>query len=183
MKDVSTPRYFVYTYSGTLAHLPEVDLPPECSTRVWRPSVFKPIPPGPLKAALGAWVLFHALHVFTNREYGQLLIYDRDVLAHRSGIFPGWLRFPFMGPSDLQIGDTWTHPDYRGLGMARFAIREIVARYGRTGRTLWYIVESQNRASIRAVELAGFVRTSNSVRTTRLGSRLLGAYSLTPGND
>jgi RimJ/RimL family protein N-acetyltransferase len=44
-------------------------------------------------------------------------------------------------------------------------------------------VESHNTPSIRAVEYAGFVRTSDGVRTTRFGSRLLGAYALTPRNE
>jgi RimJ/RimL family protein N-acetyltransferase len=107
------------------------------------------------------------------------VIYDGERLAHRSGIFPRYPRFPFMGPDDLQIGDTWTHPDYRGRGLATLAIHETVRRLGRPGRAFWYIVEPANVASVRTIERAGFARVAESVRTSRLGVRLLGAYVLT----
>ena len=97
-------------------------------------------------------------------------------MIHRSGIFPGYFRFPFMAADDLQIGDTWTQPEYRGQGLATFAIQKIAEAFRKPGRTFWYVVEQENRASIRAVEKAGFEMLGEGNRTKRFGIRALGAY-------
>jgi RimJ/RimL family protein N-acetyltransferase len=173
-------QYVVYSYPGMRPTAGDTSLPDGYTARLWRPSLSEPLPRGARKPTLAVWTAFHVLGVFSNREYGQLLISHERLLVHRSGVFPRSPRFPFMGSQDLQIGNTWTHPAHRGRGLARFAIREIVSRHARQGRTFWYIVEANNAASIRAVEAAGFARTSDSDRTSRFGSRLLGAYVLRP---
>ena len=38
-------------------------------------------------------------------------------MIHRSGVYPR-IPIPSWGTDDLQIGDTWTDPEYRGRGLA-----------------------------------------------------------------
>ncbi len=82
------------------------------------------MPAGVRGVSFYVWRAFHAAHVFANRDYALLVIYDGDRLVHRSCVFPRYPRFPFMRDDDLQIGDIWTDPDYRGQGLATRAIAE-----------------------------------------------------------
>ena len=152
---------------------------PAWTISLWRPSVGDIMPPGVHGIPFRVWWLFHNLHLFANQDYAILVIYDRDRLIHRSCVFPRYPRFPFMRDDDLQIGDTWTDPAYRGRGIATLAIREVLIRMARPGRAFWYVVESENVASVRVIERAGFTQLGKSVRTSRLGLRLLGAFVLT----
>ena len=143
---------------------------------LWRPSSLKPkeLPLIPF----AVWTLFHALHIFKNRDYALLLMRDNGRLIHRSCIFPGWFRFPFMRRDDLQIGDTETDPHYRGKGIAPAAIEAIVARLKKPGRRFWYICDDSNAPSIRAVEKAGFKRVGTGGKNPRLGLSILGKYEM-----
>lgn len=145
-------------------------------TLLWRPRGSELRPPGVRGTVFLVWWLLHRLRVFRNREYGVLLVFSGNTLVHRSGVYPGYLRFPFMADQDLQIGDTWTHEGHRGRGLATHAIREIVARCARPGRRFWYLVEASNAASIRVIEKAGFTLVGEGRRIARFGIRLLGAY-------
>ncbi|MEO7082842.1 MAG: GNAT family protein [Gemmatimonadaceae bacterium] len=166
-------------YQATSTNPAREAAPAPLRVDLWRPSVGQMKPAGFHGMVFDVWWLFHLTHAFANRDYAQLVIYDGDKLVHRSGIFPRYPRFPFMGSDDLQIGDTWTDPEYRGRGLATLAIHETLARLGKPGRAFWYIVEPANVASVRVIERAGFSRVAESVRTSRLGVRLLGAYVLT----
>ena len=81
-----------------------------------------------------------------------------------------------MAKNDLQIGDTWTLPEYRGQGLASLAVGAIVGACRRPGRAFWYVVDQNNLASIRAIEKSGFVKIGEGIRTKRFGLRALGAF-------
>lgn len=132
---------------------------------LWHPTVRRPLFPGGRIYPYGVWTLFHWFRVFTRRDYGQLLLFAGTRVIHRSGVYPRFFRFPFMGPDDLQIGDTWTHPAYRGQGAAVQAIQEIVRRHARSGRWIWYVTETINQASIRVAEKAGLMMVGHGVRS------------------
>jgi ribosomal protein S18 acetylase RimI-like enzyme len=148
-------------------------------TELWRPAHGGTAPAGAGGASFQACWLLARLGVFANRDYGHLAVYAGSRLVHRSGVYPGFFRFPFMGRDDLQIGNTWTDPEHRGRGLAAHAVREVVARTARPGRRFWYVVEDSNAASIRVIEKAGFVLAGRGERTSRLGLRALGAFELT----
>lgn len=145
---------------------------------LWRPSATEIVPAGVSGAVFKVWWAFHQLRVFANRAYSLLLIYDGERLVHRSGVFPRYYRFPFMGDHDLQIGDTWTDPVYRGRGLAQAAIVHIAGAVREPGRALWYLAEAGNEASVGVIERAGFTLVGAGVRTTRLGLRALGQFRL-----
>ena len=144
---------------------------------LWRPSISGIWPPDPRITDL-AWAAMHFLHLFSNNCYAQLLAHNEDQLIHRSAVYPRWSRYPFMGVADLQIGNTWTHPEYRRSGLAAAAIRRIVAHYESPDRAFWYVTDSQNHASIATAERAGFERVGLGARHARFGLRWLGFYAV-----
>ena len=84
-----------------------------------------------------------------------------------------------MGPADVQIGDTWTDPSARRRGYATAAIGVALTLPVRRDGHAWYVVEENNRASIRAVEKAGFALFGRGARLPRFGLRALGYYAIT----
>ena len=161
------------------AEVPAEDAPPVpggYAVRVWRPAPGEQLPRGLRAKAYVAFRRFPRLGIFANGDYGVLTIYDGDRLVHRSGLFPRYFRFPFMGKDDLQIGDTWTDPEYRGRGLATLAIRAALTECRRPGRKFWYLVEEDNVPSIRAAEKAGFRKVGAGNRTKRFGLSALGQY-------
>jgi len=149
------------------------------SCEFWKPSLRRLVPQGMSLLPYGVWWFMHYLRLQANQDYGVFVVYERSTLVHYSGIFPGYLRFPFMARNDLQIGDTWTHPGHRGHGIAAFALQRIVESKRRAGRRFWYICPEDNAPSIRTVEKAGFVRLGKGIRTSRFGLRVLGAFVMT----
>ncbi len=145
---------------------------------LWRPSILRPVPPALPLLPYAVWWLFCYARIFKNPDYRILLLYDKGVPLHRSVVTPPFFRFPFLGRGDLQVGDTWTVPEFRGRGIASEALVRITERLGKPGRSFWYVVEEGNGSSISAVRKAGFERYGTAVRTSRFGLRLLGAYEL-----
>ncbi|HPM83809.1 MAG TPA: GNAT family protein [Candidatus Anammoximicrobium sp.] len=153
-------------------------LPPGFSGVLWRPSWRQRTPPGLPLLPFAVWWAFHQTRVFANRDYRVFLIYDGARVVHRSCVFPGYFRFPFMEADDLQVGDTWTLPEYRGQGLARQALRETIRRLGRPDRRFWYLTESNNLPSIRVAQQVGFRLVGEGRRTHRCGLRILGSFEL-----
>ncbi len=145
---------------------------------LWKPSVLKIVPTGVARLQFAVWWAMHNFRIFTNKDYGLYLIYDDHNLIHRSLITPRYFRFPFMTREDLQIGDTWTMPEYRGKCLASFAIQKIVELYKKPGRMFWYVVEEDNIPSIRAVEKAGFVKYGLGTRRKRIGMAFFGFFEI-----
>ncbi|HPJ07506.1 MAG TPA: GNAT family N-acetyltransferase [Deltaproteobacteria bacterium] len=145
---------------------------------IWRPSMTTVIPSGVVPIPFAMWWLFHTIQVFSNNDYSLCLIYHQHTVIHRTGVFPRYFRFPFMAQVDLQLGDLWTHPDYRSRGLATIAIKRVINEFASTGRRFWYVTDEDNSASIHVIEKAGFIRSGEGTRTKRLGVSLLGSYVL-----
>jgi RimJ/RimL family protein N-acetyltransferase len=172
-------RYFFYCQDfSNLNLLSKFTLSDKYNYKLWTPKITSIVPFGLPLFPFGIWWLFHYLHVFKNREYCIFLIYEGETLIHRSCVFPGYFRFPFMLKSDLQIGDTWTHPDYRGKGMASYAIQQILLLKGKSCRKFWYITESNNYPSIRVIEKVGFKKIGEGRRKNRFGLRFIGYFEI-----
>ena len=171
-------KYFFYCQNFSNLKMAKFTLNNRYNCKLWRPKITNIKPSGLPLFPFGIWWLFHYLRIFRNREYCIFLIYDGETLVHRSCVFPGYFRFPFMLKNDLQIGDSWTHPDYRGKGMAPFAIYQILLLKGKHGRRLWYITESNNYPSIRVIEKVGFKKVGEGRRKKRFGFRFMGYFEI-----
>jgi RimJ/RimL family protein N-acetyltransferase len=122
----------------------------------------------------------HYLHVFATREYSMFVIRKGGRLVHQSAIHPRYFRTPAMNKDDLMIGNVWTDPQFRGRGLAAYAIQEIVRLKSKPGRFFWYITRKENSASIACAEKAGLVKVGEGTRTRRLGLRILGSFVVHP---
>jgi ribosomal protein S18 acetylase RimI-like enzyme len=77
---------------------------------------------------------------------GRCIHSDRK-LVHYWGFTAGYWRFASMGAGDLQIGDTWTDPRYRGPGLAQFALRQVIA-FMRRPVTFFLVLRRSDQHSI-----------------------------------
>ena len=146
--------------------------------RRWRPSWTSATPNGVPRSPYAIWTLLHHLRVFGNRDFSIVLAYDAGRVVHRTCVFPPYFRFPFMEPADLQLGDIWTHPSYRGQGLARRALRSALVEGARDApRRFWYLAHRDNLASRALAESLGFQVVATAERTTRFGCRVLGIYA------
>ena len=128
---------------------------PECfEFEIWRPNIFQIKPLGLSIYPFGVWWLFHILHLFFNRQYALSLIRHQGRIVHRSCIFPGSFKFPFMSSTDLQVGDTWTASEFRSNGLACCALSRIVNTYSMS--KIWYITNTKNTPSIQIAKRCGF---------------------------
>jgi RimJ/RimL family protein N-acetyltransferase len=171
-------RYLVFGASDCLPVAARSALPPEYRVSIWRPTPAEARVPGDDRRVPLVWWAMHYARLFANQDYCQLVIQHGRELVHRSAVFPRYLRFPFMSAVDLQIGDTWTHPAHRGRGLARTAIQEILHAFAEHDRTVWYITDSANTASVRAALSGGLRPRGQCLRTTRFGLRVFGAFEL-----
>jgi len=151
-------------------------LDPRHETEVWIPAGWSVRPGGLPFWPFAAWWGFHKLRIFRNRRYCLILIREKARIIHRSCVFPGYFRFPFMAQEDLQVGDIWTDDKRRGLGLATHGLARAVEIASDRPRRLWYIVEEENLTSIRLAERVGFSCVARGKRTERWGSSLLGSF-------
>lgn len=180
------PLHYFYRLDHGAAVPAARPLDPAYRLELWRPADGGLMPEGVRGWVFPVWWAMHTFHLFQNRDYAQLVVYRGADLVHRSGVYPGYARFPFMAPRDLQIGDTWTAPEARGRGFAQAAISRIVTHLGRPGRMFWYLCEAGNAPSIAVIERMGFRRVGEGAKQPRLGLLALGGYVMctdltTPG--
>jgi len=170
--------YYFYNYHGTESKQMVVNLSNEYQHYLWRPFDNQWIPPEHLRPTFMIWSLAHLLNFFPNHDYSIYLVFHNHRVIHRSCVFPRYFRFPFMSEADLQIGNTWTEPSHRGKGIATFAIFNIIKSQQKPGRRFWYVVEDVNKASIRVIEKAGFMKHGCGSRRKRFGLGILGYFEL-----
>ena len=155
---------------------PPPDLGEGLALQCWRPTLRRPLPPELPLVPFGVWSAFHFLGLFATRDYFILRIRHGSRPVHRTCVVPAHWRFPFMAPGDLQAASLWTHPDWRGRGLGLAALGEVPRHLEAPGRTLWYMVHEDNRASIRLAEKAGLALWGTGGVVERWGIRLLGIY-------
>lgn len=168
----------------SLPHQAEArDLPAGCQAEFWAPRGTQLRPDGLGRMPFMVWSLFHHGRIFRNRGYQLLLIRKAGVLVHRSCIFPGYYRFPFMAAGDLQVGDTWTAPAERGKGLAGWALAAIIRRLASSENKVWYICDRDNAASAAVARKAGMQLVGRGLRTRRFGLNLLGKFEILDCNS
>lgn len=159
---------------------PPPSLPDGYLLDFWQPGRVCFSKPDGLPQYFWIWSVLHTFGLFANSHYGVCRIFHKDRLVHHTTLFPGFFRFPFMRQEDLQIGDVWTSPEHRRLGLARLAVGHVLARLaGRPGR-VWYITRTDNMGSRRLIERFPIRQVLTGQREPGpLGLRILGHYVLT----
>jgi RimJ/RimL family protein N-acetyltransferase len=171
-------RFYVFT-PGRQSPTEDQRPPDDVRVEIWRPGLLNVLPASVSLRHGAVWWTFHTLGVFANREYGAVLIRHGEDVVHSSLVMPRYFRFPVMGHRDVQIGATYTRPEWRGRGLARMAVRAACDYWGGRAERIWYIVETQNVASVRVIESCGFVLAGSGHREDRYGLKLLGQFRMT----
>lgn len=169
-----TIRFYAHRATDALAE--DAPAPAGYTVSDWRPRRDGSPPADIASSSNTVWRIFDRVGMFANPHCGVLIIRDADGLAHTSLVTPGWFRFPLMAKQDIQIGSTWTAEAKRGQGLARVAIAEINRRWQGQFARSWYIVDSENTASIRVIERMGYALIGEGRRTRPFGVSPLGQF-------
>jgi hypothetical protein len=169
--------YLVFASSGSQGS-PAAEPPAGYRFETWTPGSLRLRPRGTPFVPFAFWGAFHRLSLFRNRDYGVVLGWQGDALVHYLALVPGYFRFPFVGPEDLQIAVVWTDPDHRGKRIAPFGIDLAMRFRGDGGRRFWYMTAEDNIASARTAERARMELVGRATRR----SRVVGAYALRAEN-
>ncbi|MGH7932187.1 MAG: class I SAM-dependent methyltransferase [Candidatus Binataceae bacterium] len=160
--------------------LPRCTIAARYTWEMWRPSLISMMPPGlPVdRMKFAVRYLIHQLHLYSNRDYGALIIRHNGKLVHYSITSGRYWKTRFMGDDDIRIGHVWTGSEHRGEHMASFAIVKIAELIGRPGRKFWYVVSEDNLAPIKAAEQAGMARIAYGEWHRPLGLGLMSSYRI-----
>ena len=151
----SVKNTVIYRYQKESGQLESDISSMKLTTRWWRPSLCKYIPPGKSKKYLIYW-FFHYLRIFRNRDYSALLIYDKNRLISSLLVVPAHFKWPFMQKIDLQFTYVMTDKDHRNQGIAARALKYAINAYNKKGRSFWYVTDTENTASIKLCTKLGF---------------------------
>jgi len=165
-----------FRYDPDAAADPPPTLPPELHVRCWRPEYEGYPPAGSRGLSNHFWWALAKSGGFKGSGFAELRIERGRQLLHRLVVTPAWYRFPFMGVSDLQIGNVWTSPAARRRQLARLAIAEAHRRFGRNGTRFWYVADADNLASAALARSCGYRLVATGRRTRRFGTQLLGQF-------
>jgi ubiquinone/menaquinone biosynthesis C-methylase UbiE/GNAT superfamily N-acetyltransferase len=142
---------------------------------IWKPSLSSIFPPSLNKRFL-LWSIMHFLHLFSTKDYSIVYIKRNSRIVHRSCVIPRYFRWRFMSRNDLQVTSTWTHPDFRGKGLAPIALEFITKKYYQPSRKIWYITRNANIPSIKVCLKVGFKFIGSGVRINRFGFKIFGQF-------
>jgi len=160
-------------------HEPIGGLPEAYSLRSWRPTPTSIIPPT-FGLRMAAFWVFHYCGIFKSNAYEVLLIENAGRTVHRTCIIPRYFRWQFMAPDDVQISSMWTDETFRGLGLATFVSRYILAKRSRSDGKVWFSMRRTNSSALAVCTSSGFRFAGEAKRVRRFGSRLLGELKLVP---
>lgn len=150
-------EFIILRRSGSLPVTTQFKLPEGFSVSWWRVTRTKLKPPGKKISLryLMSWLLY-LIHG-QRKAYRALLVRDGEGrLGHVSVVSSRDFKEAFMGPDDLQIGRTFTEPEYRGLGLAKYAVQEMLRSGLTKSAYYWYVVVPTNTPSIRVAKANGF---------------------------
>ena len=161
--------------------IPGPGLPSGLVFRSWMP-VEQGFPPSGSRSFSNlVWWASSRLGLFARRDLAELSIWSGKRKVHHLLVTPRWHRFPFMAPEALQLGDLWTHPDWREQGLARAAIAEAHRRFADRTPCFWYVTDAANAASIALITSCGYRLAGSGHRTRPFRIKAAGQFLLDSG--
>ena len=149
-------------------------LPVDFALKYWRPGIFNWKPKGkPPKYYL--YTVFHFTGIFKNKSFAfiELLDLKTGVSAASLLIVPAHFKYPFMKKNDIQFTYVMTKPEYRGKRLAILLLQKAWTRRTDKSGMAWYVTNTENTASIRVAEKAGFAMDGYGKREGGMLNRLL----------
>lgn len=163
----------IVLFKAENVNLKNVELSTVFALRYWKPKIFNWKPNGkPLKYCL--YTLFHFTGIFKNKSFAFIELFDlkTGVSAASLLIVPAHFKYPFMNKNDIQFTYVMTKPEYRGKGLAILLLQEAWTRRTDNSGIAWYVTNTDNTASIRVAEKAGFSLDGYGKRAQGLLNRL-----------
>jgi len=152
------------------------ELPFGMTLQIWRLRDHATLSSWPLDPLRVAVTIQDQLGLFDDDRYTELTLWCDTTRVHRLIVTPGWHRFPFMAPGDLQVGGLWTHSGWRRLGLARSAIASAHRLFDAPGQRFWYVADASNAASMALAQTAGYRIVGQGRRTKPIGLAMLGQF-------
>jgi ubiquinone/menaquinone biosynthesis C-methylase UbiE/ribosomal protein S18 acetylase RimI-like enzyme len=144
---------------------------PDLTLSVWRPGFANILPYRGAPLRFVVWWLFDRLGLFFNGRYAVAVVRAATgTVVHRTCIFPGSIRTPFIPHDGVEIGDIWTDPAWRRLGIARWVLSDVLARLPSDLTSVFYLTSPENGASLQLAHQLGFVQAGRGYRAEKLGS-------------
>jgi len=168
---------FVGEPTENVPKAPEFPLP-GLELVVWKPGIGSFRPSKLSIYPFGILSVMHYLRIVHCPDYSVFLVVKDGEPIHYATLVPKYFRYPFMGTTDLQIGPIWTHPNFRGQGIAPVVIRSILTGAHPQERRFWYVTRSDNTASMNVAKKTGLRFVGMALRKARFGSFLLGQFAL-----
>tara|TARA_B100001094_G_C18126595_1_gene769847 strand:+ start:796 stop:1335 length:540 start_codon:yes stop_codon:yes gene_type:complete len=147
---------------------------PHYKLEQWKPNIANIIPPNQNLGKFLLFWLFNYLKIFKNTGYSIYLLKQKDELITRIVIFPAFFRFPFMNKRDIQVGYIFSDINFRGQGLAKWTLKNIIN--DNLSKKIWYVTEEENQASIKLAKSCGFNLYGYGERTVPLGISLFGRF-------
>jgi SAM-dependent methyltransferase len=144
-------------------------LPDTYRWEVWRPSKLS-LYPAKIKGIrkkldfISVWLVDYLLKPPTENGCIVFLLFDGREVIHHSVVTMKSFKYPFMGEDDLQVGMIFTQHEFRRSGLALCTINEILKRYEKPGRRIWYVTQKRNLPSRALGEKLGFSEHSGAIR-------------------
>ena len=127
----------------------------DAQTEYWRPSIARLTPVGKRRKYV-AYSVFHWLRIFRNRDYGELSVTKGDKRKASMLVVPAYFKWPFMRENDVQFTYVVTDPFSRQEGWGTYLVQQGLKRFLQQDRQIWYVTDTNNVASQRLAEKAGF---------------------------
>mgnify|MGYP001301819894 CR=1 FL=1 len=156
-----------------LTHAPDLG---SLTLRTWRPSR-DGAPRGAFATRTSfAWWAMQRAGAFAWDDLAIYALFESGRMVHRLLVTPRWYRFGFMAGGDRQLGMLWTAEDCRGRGLAKLGMMAAHAEYADRASSFWYLVDADNRASIRLAEAMGYRLAGHGKRTSPMGLAPFGRF-------
>lgn len=123
--------------------------------KLFKPTLFKVMPPNYFKFSFLVWWLFWNLRILDGKYFIGLVYNLDNKIVHHFLILPKFFKYPFMAKGDMQIGDVWTSPSYRGLNLSAYAISTTVKDILKVDNSIWYLTTPENYPSIKVAKKLG----------------------------
>lgn len=132
-------------------------LPAGFTWKLWRPRILCFKPPQVRFSLRLLYSYCRWLVALGNRPFRALVILAPDGrMAHVSYAFGMDFKHRYMKAGDVIISRMFTNTRYRGRGLARFAVQELLRSLAGKPATCWYLTKRCNVASIAVAEANGF---------------------------
>lgn len=145
--------YLLYSAEGCIEN---DNLNMEIEIRKWKPKIWRMKPKRAPKTLLTWWFYYLPQIILKRPTYMVFFVVVDERIIHYTLASHKCFKFPFMNDTDVQIGPSWTDPNYRNRNIATTVIKAVIENYSNSAEHFFWIVGVENQVSRNFIERAGF---------------------------